>query len=180
MFLLIFSQISRRWMGRLERLVAVRPHRRRSPGRSLFLPPTSLQSTGTSARWSTMFRTQSRSCQLYSSRRLDRMVSLVGLFADLRLGRQDATTILRQSRTGIRWTTLRRSRSWRNLLSKQSALPGQERPTHRWSMVRLGRLERVHGVMRRRFPFAVETLRQPAASTRWNRLFRLRYRVRDV
>jgi hypothetical protein len=108
------------------------------------------------------------------------MVSLVGLFADLRLGRQDTPAILRQSGTSFRRSTLRRSRPRRNLLPEQSSLPGEKRPTHRRPVVRLGRLERVHGVMRRRLPFPAEALRQSAAATRRNRLFRLRCRVPDL
>lgn len=144
------------------------------------MPPASLQSTGTSAWRPALLGPQPRSGQLHTSRRLDRMVSLVGLFADLRLGRQDTPAILRQSGTSFRRSTLRRSRPRRNLLPEQSSLPGEKRPTHRRPVVRLGRLERVHGVMWRRLPFPAEALRQSAAATRRNRLFRLRCRVPDL
>lgn len=164
----------------MERLVAMRAHRRRRPRRPVFVPPTAMRSTGTSARRSTMSGPQSRSDQLHATRRMDRMVSLVGLQSNLRPGRQNTPPRVRKSGTGFRGSAVRRPGSRRNLLSEQSTLSGQKRPASRRPMVRLGRMERMHVVLRRRIQISSEALRQSSAAARRRRMFRLRSRVPNL
>lgn len=93
------------------------------------VPDPGLQQSASSTRWSVLHRGESKSDQLHGSRRVDSLVGLVGVLANLRIRDENAATHVHESSPGFRGASVRGTRPRRQYLHRPSTMSGQRRGT---------------------------------------------------
>lgn len=189
-----------RWLECLELVVSVPTRHRgtlalplpfsssfracRSSRGHLSVPDAGLQQPASSAWRSTLHRSQSQSDQLHGSRRVDSLVGVVGVLADLWLRHENATTHVHESSPGFRRPSLRGTRPRRQHMHRPSPVSGERRGTAARivrPMVPLGRMERLFQTLQRRNTNTKENVRESfATKVCHSRVQRMRHADRGV